>query len=83
LVPSQFGKESSTAFDIPLLKEFAKASCFTPSDFAVHSRIKKFHLEKRLKSIEENKLDWATCEVLAFFTLNSEGFNVRLTGQDV
>ena len=69
--------------DKGLLSEFAKASCFYPSSFAIHPRIKKYHIDKRLKSIEENKYDWATCEALAFFSLNYEGFNVRMTGQDV
>ena len=30
----------------------------------------------------DNKLDWATCELLAYGTLIKEGFSVRLTGQD-
>lgn len=54
-----------------------------PPNFAVHPRIQKFHIDKRLKSVEDNKLDWATCEALAFFSLSSEGHNIRFTGQDV
>ncbi len=33
--------------------------------------------------LEDNKFDWATCEDLAFFSLISEGYNLRFTGQDV
>lgn len=81
--PSQHGEEYPTAVDINALKEFALASTFIPPDFAVHSRIKRLHIEKRLKSIEENELDWATCEALALFSLVYEGHNIRMTGQDV
>lgn len=81
--PSQHGEEYPTAFPLGSLKEFALASTFVPPDFAVHPRIKRLHLEKRVKAVEENALDWATCESLAFFSLNFEGYNIRLTGQDV
>jgi 2-oxoglutarate dehydrogenase complex dehydrogenase (E1) component-like enzyme len=33
--------------------------------------------------LEKNDLDWATCEALALFSLNAEGYNIRMTGQDV
>ena len=56
---------------------------FIPPNFAIHPRIKKYHIDERLKSIDSNKLNWATCEALAFYSLNYEGYNIRLTGQDV
>ena len=38
----------------------------------------------RYKSIvEENNIDWATAEALAFATLLKDGYGVRLSGQDV
>ena len=40
--------------------------------------------DSREKSIFENgKVDWAMAELLAYGTLLSEGFNVRVSGQDV
>jgi len=32
---------------------------------------------------KDNKLDWAMGELLAYGTLLSEGFDVRMSGQDV
>ena len=67
--PSQKGEEYPTSIEVELLKEFAEASAFHPNDFAVHPRISRLHLQKRLKALEKNELDWATCESLAFFSL--------------
>lgn len=41
------------------------------------------HIANRLKNIDENKFDWATAEAMAYGTLLTEGFNVRLSGEDV
>ncbi len=54
-----------------------------PSSFNVHKKINKIYSE-RLNSINNNQLiDWATAESLAFATLLDEGYGVRLSGQDV
>jgi hypothetical protein len=47
-----------------------KASVFYPPNFSVHQRIKKYHIDERLKSIDTNALNWASCEALALFSLN-------------
>jgi 2-oxoglutarate dehydrogenase E1 component len=41
------------------------------------------HISNRLKSISENKVDWATAEALAFTSLNMDGYNTRIIGEDV
>ena len=41
------------------------------------------HIASRVKNIDENKFDWATAEAMAFGSLLTEGYNVRLTGEDV
>lgn len=52
-------------------------------NFAIHPTIKKM-MESRRKALNAGKdIDWATAEALAFGTLMEEGFNVRLSGQDV
>lgn len=41
-------------------------------------------IEARAKMVfEDNKLDWGTAEILAYGSLMEEGFNVRISGQDV
>jgi len=53
-----------------------------PENFSVHKTLKKI-FAARLKTIEEGKtIDWSTAENLAFGTLLTEGFSVRMSGQD-
>ena len=40
-------------------------------------------MRDRLKMIEEDRLDWALGELLAYATLLVEGHPVRISGQDV
>ena len=40
------------------------------------------HIANRLKSIDNNKIDWATAEAMALASLNMEGFNTRIIGED-
>jgi 2-oxoglutarate dehydrogenase E1 component len=64
------------------LIDIGKKISSVPLDFNVHKTLKKiFNL--RFNSIEDGKkIDWSTAENLAFGTLLTEGFSVRLSGQD-
>jgi len=55
----------------------------TPDDFRLHPTIERRFLAARRKAIETGEgIDWAHAEALAFGTLLTEGFGVRLSGQD-
>lgn len=54
-----------------------------PEDFNVHKRINSFHIANRLKGINNDSVDWATAEAMAMGSLNQEGFNTRIIGEDV
>lgn len=44
----------------------------------------KSHIQSRLNKIESGEcLDWATAEALAIGSLLYQGYNVRISGQDV
>lgn len=65
------------------LTEIFKKVTTWPQDFNIHPTIKKI-FEERIKNFSNNdNLDWATMESLAFGTLLQEGYGVRLSGQDV
>ena len=64
------------------LVDIGKKISSIPDDFNVHNTLKKI-FDLRMKSIEsKDAIDWSTAESLAFGTLLTEGFSVRLSGQD-
>lgn len=72
-----------TGVDKEQLKKIGKRMTGYPDTFAVHKRLAKL-LEQKAKHIDnEDHIDWATAEALAFGTLLMEGYPVRLSGQDV
>ena len=80
---SIFGKEpSDTGYDVDKLKNIARASVEYPPEVDPHDRLKRMHIAHRLKSIDENKIDWATAEALAWGSLTIDGYNVRIIGED-
>ena len=53
-----------------------------PDNFNIHKTLKRI-FDLRYKMFEDNgQIDWSAAESLAFGTLLTEGFSVRLSGQD-
>ena len=71
-----------TKFDKKQLAEIAKTITELPADKKFISKITKL-IGDRKNMVETNKLDWAMGELLAYGSLMSEGFDVRISGQDV
>ncbi|KAL4472230.1 hypothetical protein ABPG72_013863 [Tetrahymena utriculariae] len=81
---SQYGENSrSTGYNADILRQLARQSVVLPNGFQVHNRLQKNFIQSRLKAVENNSLDWATCEALAAMTLLEEGHTIRFTGEDV
>uniref|UniRef100_A0A8C4K1A3 2-oxoadipate dehydrogenase complex component E1 n=1 Tax=Dromaius novaehollandiae TaxID=8790 RepID=A0A8C4K1A3_DRONO len=73
-----------TGMPVPLLQFIGIKSVEVPEELQMHSHLLKTYAQSRVQKVEEGKkLDWATAEALAFGSLLSQGFNVRLSGQDV
>jgi probable 2-oxoglutarate dehydrogenase E1 component DHKTD1 len=60
-----------------------KSSVNLPKNFKVHPRLNQYFINARLNQIEKGTVDWAGAEMAAFGTLLQQGFNVRISGQDV
>jgi 2-oxoglutarate dehydrogenase E1 component len=75
-------KKFDTKFDKNQLAEIAKTITELPADKKFISKITKL-IGDRKNMVETNKLDWAMGELLAYGSLMSEGFDVRISGQDV
>ncbi|TNE60021.1 MAG: 2-oxoglutarate dehydrogenase E1 component [Alphaproteobacteria bacterium] len=73
---------SQTDVDMSMLKAVGEKLCHIPEGFNIHRTLKRI-IGQKSKMIETGEgLDWATAEALAFGTLLTEGFPVRLSGQD-
>lgn len=73
-----------TGYPLHALKFVGMQSVNVPSSVVVNERLKKSHIEMRIKQLEKGeRIDWATAEALSMGSLLCQGFNVRLSGQDV
>ena len=77
-------KESfNTGIPLERLKDIGEKITALPVGRNFHRLVKKI-FEARYKSIQTGKdIDWGTAEALAFASLIQDGFNVRISGQDV
>jgi len=72
-----------TKFDLAELKELAQKLFELPSNKKFINKIIRL-FQQRLKMVQEtNELDWALGELLAYASLLKEGYNVRISGEDV
>jgi 2-oxoglutarate dehydrogenase E1 component len=72
----------ATAIKPETLAEVGAALVRIPEGFDIHKTVVR-QLESKTKMFETGKgYDWATAEALAFGSLTTEGFPVRLSGQD-
>ena len=70
-----------TAIGQETVKRIIETQIDLPEGFSVHPRLQPI-LARRAKAIEEDQVDWATGELLAFGSLLLDGRPVRLVGQD-
>jgi len=84
--PFRNGVEWNVAVDttVPLetLQELSVPLTTVPENFTLHSRVQKIVEDRIAMAHGELPLDWGMAENLAYATLLTEGYPVRLTGQD-
>uniref|UniRef100_A0A914NGV3 Transketolase-like pyrimidine-binding domain-containing protein n=1 Tax=Meloidogyne incognita TaxID=6306 RepID=A0A914NGV3_MELIC len=73
----------NTGFNKELLKLIGVASVNVPNDFSIHPTLQKSLVNSRLEKIQNGNIDWSTAESLAIGSALLQGFDVRLSGQDV
>lgn len=73
----------NTAVDKKILTDIAKVVTELPTDKKFISKIQKLINDRKVMYFDTNKLDWAMGEMLAYGSLLTEGYNVRISGQDV
>ena len=71
-----------TTTDSKRLAEITKVISNLPKDKKFIRKIERL-INDRQTMFDENRLDWAMAEHLAYGTLLDDGYNVRISGQDV
>ena len=71
-----------TGYSKAKLEEICKITTQYPENFSPHNILVKT-FQTRLENLSKNKVDWATAELLAIGSLLQQGYNVRLSGEDI
>ncbi|MEO5803855.1 MAG: 2-oxoglutarate dehydrogenase E1 component, partial [Verrucomicrobiota bacterium] len=74
--------EAKTGVEEKQLVALLKKQTELPQDFHPHPKIEKFLETRRKMSEGKAPLDWSAAEALAFASLATENFRIRLSGQD-
>ena len=75
-------QRGETAIKPKTMKEVGKALVTAPQNFVLHKTVARL-LETKQEMFDTGQgFDWATAEALAFGSLLTEGYPVRLAGQD-
>jgi len=73
---------ADTAVPLPELKRMGERITTIPSNFKLHPLVEKVVADRRLMAEGKVPLDWGMAEHLAYATLLSGGYPIRITGQD-
>ena len=72
-----------TSYDLKKLDEVAQSITVLPEGKKFLRKLERLVQGRHKMYFEDNRLDWAMGELLAYGSLIEEGFDVRMTGQDV
>lgn len=81
-VPHDFDQSPDTSVNEDLLKKLAAKLTSLPGDKLFYRKLVKLQEDRRKMVFEDDRLDWAMGELLAYASLLKEGYGVRLSGQD-
>lgn len=80
---SQMKERVDTTFSKEKLTDIAKVITQLPEDKKFIKKIQKLINDRKEMFFQTDKLDWAMAELLAYGSLLTEGYDVRMSGQDV
>ncbi|MCG8807954.1 2-oxoglutarate dehydrogenase E1 component [Tenacibaculum finnmarkense] len=76
-------QSTDTTYSVEALKDIAEVISTTPQGHKFVRKAERILQGRKKMVFEENLLDWGTAENLAYGTLLEEGFNIRISGEDV
>jgi len=75
--------KGDTSYPIDALKKVAQHACEISSEVVVQKQVEKIYEDRKKMAAGELDLNWGMAETLAYATLLEQGYEVRITGQDV
>ena len=79
---ADFNEPTATGVRIELLRELSTKLTSFPSNFTLHRQVANVVQMREKMAAEQAPLDWGFAETLAYATLLTEGYEVRIVGQD-
>ncbi|MDR2636901.1 MAG: 2-oxoglutarate dehydrogenase E1 component [Zoogloeaceae bacterium] len=79
----QYLETCDTRVPVKEIKRLSERLTSLPEGFVLHSRVKKIVEDRRAMGKGELPFDWGMAENLAYATLLTEGYGVRLSGEDI
>ncbi|UTF60339.1 2-oxoglutarate dehydrogenase E1 component [Gilvimarinus sp. DA14] len=74
---------AETGFDLKALQAVAHKMCDVPDGIVLQRQVSKIYDDRRKMAGGALPINWGFAETLAYATLLEQGFQVRMTGQDV
>ncbi|HEX7010662.1 MAG TPA: 2-oxoglutarate dehydrogenase E1 component [Phycisphaeraceae bacterium] len=74
--------EAHTGVPKARLQALLEKQTQAPADFHIHPKIERLLKARREMAQGDRPLDWAAAEALAFASLATEGYRIRMSGQD-
>ncbi len=78
-----FNSSPATAIKVDLLNSLFDGLMKWPSEFKPLKKVEKLVQDKIKLFQDQQKIDWASAELLAYASIVNEGKDVRMSGQDV
>ena len=72
-----------TNVSLEFFQSVAEKITTIPESFQPHKTVAQLYANRKKMVFETNKIDWGMGEMMAYATLLTEGFDVRISGQDV
>ncbi len=77
-----WSEKVATAVDRKRMDALAKTLTKPPAGFTLHPRVARIIDDRARMYADELPLDWGAAETMAYATLLTDGYDIRLTGQD-
>ena len=79
---SDFMESTETGVDLEKLIQMGEKAFTIPNDLNVFDKIRKLYEQRKNKVLKNESFDWAVGELLAYASILSDGYPIRISGQD-